>query len=112
MNDIGVVLAKMVEVENDGGNQLNVSNMGDELGDEPINIGDDLGDEPTNIGDNPGEPTDMGDYEDQPADATEKGNEDLTGLSPAGPDDPLILKSFHCHVAAKIWHNDERRILV
>ncbi|GMP83359.1 hypothetical protein CsSME_00037302 [Camellia sinensis var. sinensis] len=61
MNDIGVALAKMVEVENDGGNQLNVSDMGDDLGDEPI----DMGDKPIDIGDDAGdEPTDMGDYED------------------------------------------------
>ncbi|GMP69364.1 hypothetical protein CsSME_00028659 [Camellia sinensis var. sinensis] len=106
INDIGAGLAKMVEVENDGGNQLNVSDMGDELGDEPIDMGDDSGDEPTDIGDNPGddpgdEPTDMGDYEDQPADTTEKVNEDLTGPFSGEQDDPSILKSFHCHVAAK-----------
>ncbi|XP_028093072.1 uncharacterized protein LOC114293233 [Camellia sinensis] len=108
MNDIGVALAKMVEVENDGGNPFNVSDMGDDLGDEPI----DMGDEPTDMGDDPGdEPTDMGDYEDQPTDTTEKVNEDLTGPFPGGPYDPSILKSFHCHIAAKIWHNDERGIL-
>ena len=92
MNDIGVAFAKKVEVENDGGNQLNVSDMGDDLGDEPIDMGY--------------EPTNMGDYEDQPADTTEKVNEDLTGPFPGGPYDPSILKSFHCHVTAKIWHND------
>ncbi|XP_028085165.1 protein MAIN-LIKE 1-like [Camellia sinensis] len=101
MNDIGAAPAKTVGVENDGGNQLNVSDMGDDLGDEPIHIGDDLGDEPA----------DMGDYEDQPTDTTEKVNEDLTGPFSGGPYDPSILKSFHCHVAAKIWHKDERGIL-
>ncbi|GMP39520.1 hypothetical protein CsSME_00010320 [Camellia sinensis var. sinensis] len=40
MNDIGDALAKTVEVKNDGGNQLNLSDMGDDLGDEPINMGD------------------------------------------------------------------------
>ncbi|GMP40276.1 hypothetical protein CsSME_00010787 [Camellia sinensis var. sinensis] len=93
MNDIGAALAKTVEVENDGGNQLNVSDMGDDLGDEPTNIGDNLGDEPT----------DMGDYEDQPAKTTEIVNEDLIGPFLRGPYDPSIWKSFHCHVAAKIW---------
>lgn len=108
MNDVGAALAKTVEVENDGGNQFNVSDMGDDFGDEPI----DMGDEPTDMGDDPGdEPTDMGDYEDQPADRTEKVNEDLTGPFPGGPYDPSILKSFHCHIAAKFWHNDERGIL-
>ncbi|KAI8000001.1 hypothetical protein LOK49_LG09G00647 [Camellia lanceoleosa] len=103
MNDIGAAPTKTVEVENDGGNQFNVSDRGDDLGDEPI----DMGDEPTDIGDDPGdELTDMGDYEDQPADTTEKVNEDLTGPFPGGPYNPSILKSFHCHVAAKIWHND------
>ncbi|XP_028078009.1 protein MAIN-LIKE 1-like [Camellia sinensis] len=53
----------------------------------------------------------MGDYEDQLAHITEKVNEDLTGPFPGGPYDPSILKSFHCHAAAKIWHNDERGIL-
>ncbi|GMP66754.1 hypothetical protein CsSME_00026976 [Camellia sinensis var. sinensis] len=101
MNDIGAALAKTVEVENDGGNQLNVSDMGDDLGDEPTDIGDDPGDEPT----------DMADYEDQPADKTEKVNDDLTEPFPGGPYDPSILKSFRCHVATKIWHNDERGIL-
>ncbi|XP_028075404.1 protein MAIN-LIKE 1-like [Camellia sinensis] len=96
MNDIGAALTNTVEVENDGGNQLNVSDMGDDLGDEPIDMGY--------------EPTDMGDYEDQPADTTEKVNEDLTRPFPGGPYDPSILKSFHCHVTAKIWHNDERGI--
>ncbi|XP_028112686.1 protein MAIN-LIKE 1-like [Camellia sinensis] len=108
MNDIGAALAKTVEVENDRGNQFNVSDMGDDLGDEPI----DMGDEPTDMGDDLGdEPTDMGNYEDQPADTTEKVNEDLTGPFLGGPYDPSILKSFHCHIAAKIWHNDEREIL-
>ncbi|XP_028052559.1 protein MAIN-LIKE 2-like [Camellia sinensis] len=108
MNDIGAALAKTVEVENDGGNQLNMSDIGDDLGDEPI----DMGDEPTHIGDDPSdEPTNMGDYEDQTVDTTEKVNEDLTGPFPGGPYDPSILKSFHCHVAAKIWHNDECGIL-
>ncbi|THG07244.1 hypothetical protein TEA_023757 [Camellia sinensis var. sinensis] len=89
MNNIGAALAKTVEVENDGGNQLNVSDMGDDLGDEPI----DMGDEPTHIGDDLGhEPTDMGDYEDQPADTTETVNEDLTGPFPREPYDPSILK--------------------
>ncbi|GMQ03470.1 hypothetical protein CsSME_00049255 [Camellia sinensis var. sinensis] len=104
MNDIGAPLAKTVEVENDWGNQLNVSDMGDEpidMGDKPTHIGDDLGDEPT----------DMGDYEDQPANTTKKVNEDLSGPFPRGPYNLSILKSFHCHVVAKIWHNDERRIL-
>ena len=92
MNDIGAALAKTVEVENDGGNQFNVSAMGDDLGDEPI----DMGDEPTDMGDDPGdEPTDMGDYKDQLADTTEIVNEDLTRPFLGGPYDPSILKSFH-----------------
>ncbi|GMP62675.1 hypothetical protein CsSME_00024682 [Camellia sinensis var. sinensis] len=69
MNDIGAALEEMVEVENIGGNQLNVSDMGDE----PIDMGD--------------EPIDMGDYEDQPTDTTEKVSEDLIGLFPRGPND-------------------------
>ncbi|GMQ05461.1 hypothetical protein CsSME_00050480 [Camellia sinensis var. sinensis] len=108
VNDIGAALAKTVKVENDGGNQLNMSDMGDDLGNEPI----DMGDEPTDICDDPGdEPTDMGDYKDQPGDTTKKVNEDLTGPFPGEPCDPSILKSFHCHIAVKIWHNDECGIL-
>ncbi|XP_028101718.1 protein MAIN-LIKE 1-like [Camellia sinensis] len=72
--------------------------MGDELGDEPIDMGDDPSDELTDIDDDPDdEPTYMGDYEDQLADTTKKVNEDLTGPFPGGPNDPSILKSFHCH---------------
>ncbi|GMP36605.1 hypothetical protein CsSME_00008679 [Camellia sinensis var. sinensis] len=89
MNDIGTALAKMIEVKNDRGNQLNVNDMGDDLGDEPI----DMSNEPTDTGDDLGdELTNMGDYEDQPADTTEKVNEDLTGPFLEGPYDPSILK--------------------
>ncbi|KAI8032768.1 hypothetical protein LOK49_LG01G01369 [Camellia lanceoleosa] len=69
-----------------------------------------MGDEPTDIGDDPGdEPIDMGDYEDQQVDTTAKVNEDLIGPFLGGTYDPSILKSFQCHIAAKIWHNDGKK---
>ncbi|GMP23113.1 hypothetical protein CsSME_00000836 [Camellia sinensis var. sinensis] len=84
INDIGVALAKMVEVENDRGNQFNVNDLGDELGNEPIDMGD-RGDNPTDMVDDlSDEPIDMGDYEDQPANITENFTEDLTGPFPGG----------------------------
>ncbi|CAL5430755.1 unnamed protein product [Camellia sinensis] len=38
-------------------------------------------------------------------------SEGLATSFPGGPIDPSILKNFSCHVAAKIWNNEERDLL-